>query len=84
MNGSLKKGTPRRVKANGQKIELMWMGTVPGFKNNKIIVQIPIKGTMKKRPMMITKPEYRKIMDSMTRSFKSQLASTSQTTGVGI
>ena len=46
---------------------------VPSFKNNKILIAKSPQGKPLDRPLMITKPEFQKIMGRMVASIASQL-----------
>jgi hypothetical protein len=55
--------------------------TVPSFKNNKILVSKGRNGQPLPRPLLITKPEFQKLMRKIEDSFVSQLISAFQTAG---
>src|SRR5262245_27485332 len=59
------------------KLSVDGLGHCPSFKNSKLIVQPKGKA---KRPLLITKPEYRAWMEKCVDAFESQLRSEYQTT----
>lgn len=84
----------------GRTIVLEITGTIPSYKNNKMLIQPSLREVWaavkrgnisqiaaaltayaKKRPMLITKPEYQKQMEQIMASLESQLLSAFQTTG---
>jgi hypothetical protein len=46
---------------------------IPSFKNNKILIAKSPQGKPLDRPLLITKPEFQKIMARMVASIESQL-----------
>lgn len=58
-------------------------GIVPSFKNNKMLIVKDPRGRPLRRPLLITKPEFQKAMEQITRDFVSQLLSASQIAGGG-
>lgn len=54
-------------------------GTVPSFKNSKMLITKSPQGRPLQRPMLITKPEFQELMEQITESFRSQLLSAIQT-----
>jgi hypothetical protein len=64
-------------------ITLTFKGLVPNFKNSKMIITKSPKGKLLDRPLIITKPEYQKVMAAMIDSFAAQLLSVFQTRGGG-
>lgn len=54
---------------------------IPSFKNNKILITKSPQGRPLDRPLLITNPEYQKIMQQMVESFVSQLRCAFQTEG---
>jgi hypothetical protein len=54
-------------------------GPIPSFKNNKILIAKGPSGRPLERPLMITKPEFQKVMAKMVDSFVSQLQCAFQT-----
>jgi len=54
--------------------------TIPSFKNSKMIITKTPQGKPLNRALIITKPEYQKIMRQMETDFESQLRSAFQAT----
>lgn len=55
--------------------------TIPGFKNNKMLIAKGPNGKPLKRPLLITKPELQVLMEQITSSFVSQLLCAFRTEG---
>lgn len=53
--------------------------TIPSFKNNKMVIAKSPSGKPLDRPLLITKPEFQKVMEQIMASFESQLLSAFQT-----
>lgn len=47
-------------------MKLFIPGNVPSLKNNKDIISIPIKGTSKRRPMLVSSKRHRKYKEATT------------------
>lgn len=68
---------PMAVSTHPVRLELK--GSIPSFKNNKILITKGPKGRPLDRPLLITKPEYQKRMAEIVESFVCQLLSAFQT-----
>lgn len=72
------------------RLEIRGVDNITSFKNSKEIIQLPMKGATKcgqcgrrpGRPMLITKPERKRQMESITASIVSQLFSALVTRGL--
>lgn len=49
--------------------------TIPSFKNNKMVIAKTPQGKPLDRPLLITKPEFQKVMLAIMDSFESELRS---------
>jgi hypothetical protein len=54
-------------------------GTIPSFKNSKMLITKDPRGRPLRRALLITKPEFQKRMSEIVDSFVSQLLSAFQT-----
>ena len=54
-------------------------GLIPGKKNNKMLVTKTPWGKPLPHPLLITKPEYQKVLERITQSLRLQLLSACQT-----
>lgn len=68
---------PTEVGASRVVLEIK--GSIPPFKNSKVIVSRGRNGKPLPRPFLITKPEYAKRMEEITESLRLQLISAFQT-----
>lgn len=65
-------------------LEIRGLGPVVSFKNSKVLlVKNPKTGEPLKRPMLVTKGEYKKQMQKIVDAFVSQLLCASQTINGG-
>ena len=62
-------------------IRLEIHGSIPSYKNNKLIITKSPSGKPLKRALIITKPEFQARMEQIISSIVSQLLSASQTAG---
>lgn len=62
------------------KLTIQGIGHVPSFKNSKVIGRRHLTG----KPVLLTKPQYRKWMQACTDSFVLQLLSKYRTTASGM
>ena len=54
---------------------------IPSFKNNKMVITKSPNGRLLDRPLLITKPEFQKVMAAIMDSFESELCSAFQREG---
>lgn len=70
---------PVNLSSTSTTLRLEIKGIVPSFKNNKMLVTRSPQGKPLRRALLITKPEYQKAMEAITKSLELQLLSAFQT-----